>query len=245
MERNITTLGIVLHSRRWGQANRLLKVLSVDLGIIDVVNYGAQKSHKAVKAEVFCDGQFFLNHNPVKGDYTLKDLKEIAGHEEIREDLALTYTGLFFCELLIKVHGGESAEVYTLLSKALDMLTFASERRTLVLIQFIHRLSEVLGIRVDLDHCPICDRRYESNEIVYFSSSTGSQCCESCANLERTLLLPPGARRYLTLTATMDLEEAVAVDLNPGALARIKAYMLGYAQYFCPSQLTTLTSGLL
>ncbi len=245
MERNITTLGIVLHSRRWGQTNRLLKVLSVDLGIIDVVNYGAQKSHKAVKAEVFCDGQFFLYHNPVKGDYTLKDLKEIAGHEEIRDDLALTYTGLFFCELLIKVHGGESAEVYTLLSKALDLLTFASERRTLVLIQFIHRLSEVLGIRVDLDHCPICDRRYESNEIVYFSSSAGSQCCEGCAHLERTLLLPPGARRYLMLTATMDFEEAVAVDLNPGALARIKAYMLGYAQYFCPSQLTTLTSGLL
>ena len=33
MERNITTLGIVLHSRRWGQTNRRLKLLSVDLGM--------------------------------------------------------------------------------------------------------------------------------------------------------------------------------------------------------------------
>ncbi|HOE84023.1 MAG TPA: DNA repair protein RecO [Sphaerochaeta sp.] len=245
MERNITTLGIVLHSRRWGQTNRRLKLLSVDLGIVDVVSYGAQKSLKAVKAEVFCDGQFFLYHNPVKGDYTLKDLKAIAGHEEIREDLALNYTGLFFCEILIKVHGGENAAEYRLLSKALDLLTTAPERRVLVLIQFIHRLSEVLGIRVDLDRCPVCDRAYERDEIVYFSSSAGSQCCQQCANLERTLILPPGARRYLSLTATMDFEEAVAVDLNPGALKRIKAYMLGYAQYFCPSQLTTLSSGLL
>lgn len=244
MERNITTLGIVLHSRRWGQANRRLKLLSVDLGIIDVASYGAQKSLKAVKAEVFCDGQFFLYHNPVRGDYTLKDLQAIAGHEEIREDLALTYTGLFFCEILIKVHGGESAEEYRLLSKALDLLATMPHRRTLVLIQFIHRLSEVLGIRVELDRCPICDRVYERDEIVYFSSSAGSQCCEHCANLERTLILPPGARRYLTLTAPMGFEKAVAVDLNPAALERIKAYMMGYAQYFCPDQLTTLASGL-
>ncbi len=245
MERNITTLGIVLHSQRWGQANRRLKVLSVDLGIIDVVSYGAQKSHKAVKAEVFCDGHFFLYHNPVKGDYTLKDLKSIAGHEELREDLALNYTGLFFCEILLKVHGAESGREYALLSKALDLLTFAAERRALILIQYIHRLSDVLGIRVSLDRCPCCDRLYDTDEIVYFSSVFGSQCCEQCANLERTLILPPGARRYLTVTMAMEFEEAVGVDLNEAALKRIKAYMLGYAQYFCPSQLATLASGLL
>ena len=245
MERNITTLGIVLHSQRWGQANRRLKVLSVDLGIVNVVSYGAQKSRKAVKAEVFCDGQFFLYHNPVKGDYTLKDLSPIAGHEEIREDLSLTYTGLFFCEIIIKVHGGESAEEYSLLSKALDLLTIMPERRSLILIQFIHRLSAVLGIRVDLDRCPGCGHPYREGEIVYFSSLSGSQCCERCANLERTLLLPPGARRYLTVTADMGFDEAVGVDLNEGALERIKAYMLGYAQYFCPGELATLASGLL
>lgn len=245
MERNITTLAIVLHSRRWGQTNRRLRLLSVDLGIIDVVNYGAQKSLKAVKAEVFCDGHFFLYHNPVKGDYTLKDLTPIADHREIRDELALNYTGLFFCELISKTAGGESAAEYTLLSKALDLLSLHPERRELTLIQFVHQLSGVLGVQVELDHCPSCMRTYGDDEIVYFSSTLGSQCCQECANLERSLILPPGARRYLTVTREMDLDEAVMVDLNEAALTRIKHYMLRYAQYLCPSQLESAASGLL
>lgn len=245
MERNITTLAIVLHSRRWGQTNRRLRLLSVDLGIIDVVNYGAQKSHKAVKAEVFCDGHFFLYHNPVKGDYTLKDLNPIADHREIRQELALNYTGLFLCELVSKTAGGESAAEYALLSKALDLLSLRPERRELVLIQFIHQLSDVLGVRVELDHCPSCLRPYAADEIVYFSSSLGSQCCQECSNLERSLILPPGARRYLSVTRDMGFDEAVMVDLNAPALARIKHYMLRYAQYLSPSQLESATAGLL
>lgn len=245
MERNITTLGIVLHNQRWGQIHRRLRVLSVDLGIIHVINYGAQKSQKAIKAEVFLDGQFFLYHNPVKGDYTLKDLQVVADHREIRDDLALTYTGLFFNELLSKTAGGESASVYQLLSVALDLLTFHPERREYILIQFVHQLTRIIGLQVDLSACPLCQRAYGTEEVIYFSSALGSQCCQGCAALERTLVLPPGARRYLTVTATMVFAEAVMVELNPPALERIKQYMVRLAQYIAPSQLSSVASGLL
>ncbi len=245
MERNITTLGIVLHSQRWGQIHRRLRLLSVDLGIIHVINYGAQKSQKAIKAEVFVDGQFFLYHNPVKGDYTLKDLHLIADHRELRDDLAATYTGLFFNELLSNTAYGEGASVYTLLSTALDLLVFHPERREYILIQFVHQLSRIIGVQVDLSACPLCQRPYGEQEVIYFSSTLGSQCCEGCAALERTLILPPGARRYLTVTATMAFADAVMVELNPPALQRIKQYMVRFAQYISPKALSSVASGLL
>ncbi len=96
MERNVSSLAIVLHSQRYGQLNRRLKLLTVDFGIIDVLSYGAQKSLKSVKAEVFTDGQFFLYYNPVKKDYTLKDVTVLATHDELRESLHPTYAALFF-----------------------------------------------------------------------------------------------------------------------------------------------------
>ena len=55
MERNVSSLAIVLHSQRYGQLNRRLKLLSVDYGIIDVISYGARKSLKSVNTSAFTD----------------------------------------------------------------------------------------------------------------------------------------------------------------------------------------------
>ena len=195
MERNVSSLAIVLHSQRYGQLNRRLKLLSVDFGIIDVVSYGARKSLKSVKAEVFSDGQFFLYYNPVKKDYAQD--AQIATHDI--EDLVSTYSALFFCELLLRTNGGESAGEYQLLSTALDLLSGLPLYTDRILIQFIHRLTDLLGLRTDLTSCPICERAYGPQEVISFSSSLSCPCCSRCASLESNMLLPPGARRYLVV----------------------------------------------
>jgi DNA repair protein RecO (recombination protein O) len=245
MERNISSLAIVLHSQRWGQINRRLTLLSVDYGLIGVVSYGAQKSRKAIKAEVFTDGQFFLYHNPVRGDYTLKDMQAISTHEELRDDLLLTWIGLFCCEMILKTHGGESVGEYQLLSRTLDLLSAQEHDPERVLIQFIHRLSGLLGVQGDLSRCPVCDRLYGPDEVICFSTTLVTQCCRECATVDGQLLLPPGARRYLSVTAEMDLGEAVGVELNPSAQARIKNYLLRYARLISLRELKTLDSEIL
>lgn len=245
MDRNVSSLAIVLHSQRYGQLNRRLKLLSVDLGIIDVISYGAQKSLKAVKAEVFTDGQFFLYYNPVKKDYSLKDIEVLTTHEALRSDLFCTYAALFFCEMMIKTQGGDSRLEYLLLSKALDQLNADQALVDRTIIQFVHRISDLLGLRGDLLHCPICDRSYGVDEVISFNAGLSSPCCQECASLDADLVLPPGARRYLTLTASMEFEQAVAVQLSPTATLRIKNYMLRYAMIISGGVLKTLNSGVL
>lgn len=245
MERNVSSLAIVLHSQRHGQLNRRLKLLSVDFGIIDVISYGARKSLKSVKAEVFTDAQFFLYYNPVKKDYTLKDAQVVATHDDIRDDLSRTYCALFFCELLLKTNGGESAGEYQLLSTALDMLTAFPKRTDQILIQFVHRVTDLLGLRTDLTSCPICERVYGEKEILSFSSSLSCPCCSACASLDSGMLLPPGARRYLVLTSKLGYEESVLVPLSPTATQRIKNYLLRYAQIITGGTLKTLSAGIL
>ena len=245
MERNVSSLAIVLHSIRYGQMNRRLKLLTLDFGLIDVVSYGARKSLKAVKGDVFSDGQFFLYYNPVKRDYTLKDVQLIATHDEIRTDLGTNYAALFFCELVINTNGGDSASQYGLLSKALDMLCSHQELVARILIQFVLRLLDICGLQADFTRCPICDKPYTSEEIIHFNAQMGSPCCEVCATLETTMVLGPGARRYLTLTKGMPFHTAVAVELSDRATLRIKAYMLRYAALISGKELQTLTGGML
>lgn len=245
MERNVSSLAIVLHSQRYGQLNRRLTMLTVDFGQIQVISYGARKALKSVKGEVFTDGQFFLYYNPVKKDYTLKDVQVIATHDEIRSDLETTYAGLLFCELVMKTNGGDSKDQYGLLSKALDMLCSQPQLCSRILIQFIHKLIGICGLQSDLNRCPICERSYTEKEILSFNAQLSSPCCLGCATLDSDMLLPPGARRYLNVTSAMDFSDAVEIELSEAATQRIKNYMLRYAVIVSGGQLKTLVGGVL
>lgn len=245
MERNVSSLAIVVHSQRYGQLHRKLKLLTVDFGLIDVVSYGARKSVKAVKAEVFVDGQFFLYYNPVKKSYTLSDIQVIATHDEIRADLGSTYAALFFCEMIMKTHGGDSLQQYDLMSKALDMLVSHRTLANQILIQFVWKLIAICGLQSGLERCPICDRLYGSTEILSFNAQLSAPCCNDCATLDSAMMLPPGARRYLAVTASMDFVSAVFVALSDTATLRIKNYLLRYAAIISGGALKTLNGGLL
>ncbi|MCI2096876.1 MAG: DNA repair protein RecO [Sphaerochaeta sp.] len=229
MERNVITQGIVLSSVRSGTVDRTLRILSEDLGVIDVRNYGARKANKAVKAEVSTEGTFYLYVNPVKHSYTLTDIAIRSMHETLRQDLSTTYTALFFSEFILKTNGGDWVATYQLLSQALGALEDPVVNKVQCVIQFIWAMIGILGLRPDLDRCPVCDSPYGQDEILGFSWQLTAPCCLKCATVKDDMLLPPGARRYLSVTAPMPFGSAVHVDLNPGTRERIKRYMLRYA----------------
>ncbi|MFA6775537.1 MAG: DNA repair protein RecO [Sphaerochaetaceae bacterium] len=229
MERNVTTEGIVLSSIRSGSVDRTLRILSKDLGLIDVRNYGAQKANKSVKAEVSTDGVFYLYNNPVKKSYTLTDVAPRTMHEGLRQDLAANYASLFFSEFVVRTNGGDYGETYRLLSEALDALEDPSVDKAQCVIQFVWTMIGILGLRPDLERCPVCDALYGEKEIIGFSWQLTAPCCLKCATVKDDMLLPPGSRRYLSVTAAMPFGSAVHVNLNPGTRERIKRYVLRYA----------------
>lgn len=241
MERNISSRAIVLHSQKQNQMNRRLTLLSVDLGLIEAISYGSAKSMRAPKAEVFTNATVYLYYNPVRNHYTLKDVAVIESNEHLRSDIALTYRGLFMAELIMKTHGGESALEYELIGQGLTLLKSANP--DWVLIQFVLRLAELIGLHTDYERCPVCARVYTADEVLYFNTNLLSSCCSQCGS--KDLILPPGARRYVKLTATLDYVDSLSVPLSEQATARIKAYVLAYARLLAQAPLKTLQSGLL
>ena len=240
MERNVSSRAIVLHSQKQSRMNRRLTLLTVDFGLIDAISYGSAKSMRAPKANVFANATVYLYHNPVRNRYTLKDVAIIESNEHLRSDITLTYRGLFMTELIMKTHGGESALEYELLSRGLTLLKSGVADR--VLIQFVFRLAQILGVHADYETCPVCSRGYRDDEVLGFASDLLSPCCSECG---RTGLLPPGARRYVKLTSTLDYMESLNVPLSETATARIKGYALSYARLLAQAPLKMLQSGLL
>lgn len=242
MDRDLTASGIVLQTRRMGEMHRRLSLLCPDLGIIDVIAYGARKGKRAVGAQLFSCSTFFLYHNPVRKEYTLKDALTVAPHDGVRSRLDSMWAASFWSELCTRTAGGDWDEIFHLLSDCLDVMDddpSCAERAT---IQFVWHLLHVAGIVPDLSRCPVCDRVYGDGEILGFSSSLLSPCSRENGDIG-DLLLPPGARRYLIQTAGLSAREAVAVQLTDVTVMRIRRYMIRYAQLFAGGRLRTVESG--
>lgn len=243
MRRNITTEAIVLQSRRYLDLHRTLSLFSADFGTIYVVAFGARKGKFAGKIEQFSSGLFHLYHNPVRNQYSLVDVEGDNDGTNIRDNLNATYHAAFMAEVTLKIARGESQAHFLLLKEAYAALQ-ARRNTDLVLIQYLWRFIAVAGLAPDLHYCPICEKSYQSDEVLYFNNALLSPCCQQCQDGDlsnKQLLLGPGGRRYLQFTSELLFAHAIEVELSEVATKRMKRYFVRYVATIGALELKSLT----
>lgn len=238
MDRSVKTQAIVIRTARYGELHKIVTLLSPDLGIVSAVVYGGRKGKRTALAPLFSVGTFQLYNNPVKKEYSIEEGVLSFVPTSIVDDLERTYTASLMCELVAKTPSDEPEQVFELLKTALLHLEASSNSKRAV-IAFVWKLLQISGLAPDLEYCPSCDRRYEDNETLAFSSSILAPTCKDCSDSE-DLILPPGARRYLRYTQSMEYENAVEVKLNPAAEARILNYMTKWIKLHVNAPIKTL-----
>lgn len=239
MERNIQTKAIVLSVRKYGELHKSITALSPELGLFTAIVYGGRKGKKTAMAPMFSMNDMQIYHNPVKKEYSVVEAESTFIPEGITSDLACTYTASFYSELVTRTPSDDSQRIYELLRDALLALDKIPELRKRITISFIWSLMQISGTAPDLEVCPICDKRHAEDEILYYSNPMNAPCCKTCSD-SQYLILPPGARRYLRYTMGMEFLNAIEVQLNEAAEARIYNYMLKWAQLFAQGPLKTL-----
>ena len=239
MDRNIQTQAVVLSVRKYGDLHKAVTLLSPDLGIVDAIIFGGRKGRKTALAPLFSVSTVQIYHNPVKKEYSITEGVSSFVPQAITEDLACTYTASFFCEIISRTPTDEPLQTFSLLRDALAALETDPESRKRITAAFIWKLMQLSGTAPDLEFCPVCDRKYADDEVLYFSAPLNVPCCKNCSDSEY-LVMMPGSRRYLRYTMGMEFTDAAAVALNPAAEDRIFSYMLRWAGLFAQTRLRTL-----
>lgn len=242
MDRSVKTQAIVIRTARYGELHKIVTLLSPDLGIVSAVVYGGRKGKRTALAPLFSVGTFQLYNNPVKKEYSIEEGVLSFVPTSIADDLESTYTASLMCELVMKTPSDDPQPVFGLLKAALHHLESSSleePHSKRALIAFVWKLLQISGLAPDLEYCPSCDRRYEEDETLSFSSSILAPACRDCGDSEE-LVLPPGARRYLRYTQGMEYEDAVGVKLNPAAEARVLNYMTKWIRLHVNAPIKTL-----
>ncbi len=248
LERNIESDCIVLTSKKWGSLHKRVTLLSKELGLFDAIIYGGQKG-KLSSGEQSCTPlHAYLYYVRSKDEYTLKDIATSHDISNIKEDLSRHYISQGCVEIILKMHGGDYGQMYDLLLDSIMLLNDVNISAMNVLIQFMWRSIEIMGLMSDLHECSLCNNEYKESEIVYLHPTNNILCCSSCfyeEGREYKVRFSPGMMRYLRYTAPLSIDMAVRVELSETATKKIVYALVDYMNIILGYSLKTLVSSFL
>ena len=209
------TDGIVLSRFELGEADRVLTLLTPELGKIKVIAKGVRRptSRLGGSLEPFAE----LHVNLARGR-TFDVVTGVAvgrAFLRLRDRLDSAATAWYLAELadrsLEERHAAEP--LYLLLRHAYELLEagMAPDR---VARWYEMRLADELGVRPEVDRCVECDRVLEAGEAFRWVPPLGGVLCERCPG-------PPAGRAALSLEALKLLKAYQRLDVEALAGLRV------------------------
>lgn len=214
-----TTKGTVLREVAVGEKDKLLTVLTHDLGVITVSAKGIRsvKNPNISSAQLFCYSNFVLYK---KGDfYWLRESDLIENFYGLRSDIEKYALAAYICSIAedFACVDEDIPIVERLVLNTLYAISNELADRKLIKAAFEMRVASVFGFMPDLFECSSC--MGELNSKTVFDVMNGGVICEKCRQRF-------AADVYLIRDDSPDsyesLEPVIRFDITPDVLSALK-----------------------
>jgi DNA repair protein RecO (recombination protein O) len=201
--------GIVLRGYPFGEADRVVVLLSPNNGKLRTVAKGVRKTKSRFggRLEPFSHVDLVLYEGRNLG--TITQVTMIEPFHHLRSDLDKVVAAGTMVEVADAVaqEKESSIRLFLLLQRGLRTLDVGPLHPDLV-TAFLLKAADIVGVAAQLDRCAGCGR---SDALTRFSFSAGGVLCERCRTAG-AYALRPGLTDYLAHLAGSDLAELPAVD---------------------------------
>jgi DNA repair protein RecO (recombination protein O) len=221
-----TTEVIVLRTRRMGEADAVLTLLSGDRGKFDAVARGVRKptSRKAGHVEPLTHVRLLLAHGTNLDIITQAEARHT--FLRMREELRRLGAGLYTAELADRftVEREECYGIYRLVLQTLERLSDGADV-DVVLRYFEANLLVEAGFRPQLDQCVTCDEDLRP-VVNAFSVMGGGVVCPGCRPPASGL--PPisvNALKVLRLLVRGSFEQVARLRLNESLMSELETLL--------------------
>lgn len=215
----IKTRGMVVREIAAGEYDKILTVITDELGKISVSAKGVRRSGNRYSAGTqilsYCDWVLYKG----KSTYILNSCEIIHSFYEIRQDVTLlAYTAHMLDIISDATYENQPArEPLTLLLHATHALAQKSRNPDLVIRVFSLKLVQIMGYTPFLTGCCKCGTKAIDN--IYFSYDDCGFLCENCKNqVENNIEIEPGTAKALIYVICAGIREAFSFDLAPETL---------------------------
>ncbi|MCL2547605.1 MAG: DNA repair protein RecO [Symbiobacteriaceae bacterium] len=204
------TQAIVLTSTNYGEADRILTLLTYERGRVRVIARGARRPRNRFTAMAQP-----LNHIDVQlaGSGNLETLNQgqmINSYRSLKEDLNRLACASYLLELFDKATEGASdvAEVYIMLLTALELLQYC-EVHSLVCMATEMKLLAAIGFRPQLEYCIYCQEMLDNKKPLHYNIAEGGFTCDHCASPSQGIYCNTFSRHLL-----LDLQKVHLAKLD-------------------------------
>ncbi len=234
-----------------GESNRLLSLLTPELGILRATAFGALKSKGKLHGYTshLAYGSGDLYHDPVKGFWKLSSVDGGETFVNIGTNLKAYFAGCVMAEIYPHLFWNETDGPYffDLMKQSLYCLNDCSEKDVdYILIQYLWRLLVVLGFAPDFEHCCKTGVPLDGETSIYYQKSyngfTSAELSDS-----RHLMIHRGVIKYLKYTYDLSLEKSLKVTLSDQDISTLKSILIAHIQNEINYSLKTIkmSSGIL
>ena len=247
MRRTVKTEAVVLRSFRYGEADRILHVYTLDRGRVGAIAKGIRKtkSRFGARLEPFSHVELLL-HKGSGELHTVTGVSLVDAHRSAREDPYRLSVGLVGAEAMLRLFVEEEQnerafEALTRFLTAVDALPAGSRGRAgldPLALAFQLKLLSLSGYVPHLESCVECG---EVGELIGYLPRAGGAVCRACAPDETVFLSPEGFRGMVSLIWN-PLAAAHGLGIGERALRDTLAVVVAAYEFHGGFRLRTLTA---
>ena len=199
----IKVKGIVIRSVQFKESDKIITVLTAELGRISVYCHGAKsnKSKFLTPTRLFCYSEFVLTRK--KDFYYIKEADYIEAFFNIVNSMDKLFLGQYFLEIIIEisVEGERHDSLLRLTLNSLYALSNDMAQFDVIKSAYELRVCVETGLSPYLLGCRECGIADEEN--VYFDVLNGNLVCKSCLLREENSIEERQAGIYLPATKSV------------------------------------------
>jgi DNA repair protein RecO (recombination protein O) len=241
-ERSFRTQAIVLKRRDFGEADRLLTILTPEHGKLDVIAKGARKptSHKTGHVELYTRVDMLIHTGRELGIAVQAEMVE--PYLGVREDLARAAYASYCAELLDRFTAEgdvDYRDLFRLFDETLERLCNADDPRLAVRYYEIRLLDEI-GFRPELTEC-VVSREPIQPEDQFFSYSLGGVVSPNYAHQSNSsVLIPMTTLKLLRHMQRSPYSHVQSLTISPALHDDIERILQGYITYLLERRLQSV-----
>jgi len=222
---------IIIKRHNFGEADRLLTLLSDKFGKIKVIAKGVRKplSKLGGHLELFYLTEFLLAEG--KNLDTVCGAQIIESYPNLRKNLSLTQKAFYFAELIDKLlqEELENKEIFEMFRNSLKLLDH--ESNSLLLRYFELQLLSQLGHHPEVEHCVKCREKLNPDKI-FWSNELGGALCENCRTHSEVFLeVSTDAIKIIRLFLTQKIEAVNKLKVEKKMEKELENIIDGFLRY--------------
>ena len=231
------TAAVVLGSKNWGEADKMMTLFTYDRGLVEAAAFGCRRPRSPLAAGMQMFSSIEVQLSEGKRVDTVRQCTLKKHYKKLSEDLEVMAYGSFVAEFLREFlpPGQPEPQMFARLLYILDSFEVRNPRVTALMA--VIQLLEFTGMQLHFEHCLHCGAPVDGE--VYLSFNAGGVLCADCRE-PGAEPLPDSLRRFILELRDYDWENPPELRITGAQLMQAETLFLTYLQNLLGKPLKSL-----